>query len=231
MAPPKEPPPHHHEPLPPLDIRKVVKNRKFIRTVRAESNTHYQDCIFASREQYGVDATGVHDVLFERCEFTGAKGKGLKGSGFRAQNCRFHDIGADGVFIDGNDTTLVGCHFSKLGVDPTSHADAVQIGLGQRNKILNCTFVVPNEPGHTSNACIFAKADFGKITDLEINGNLFDGGGYCVQVLAGRRFPKPTDVRVERNTFLRYYYGTHRGFDQDTISKDVSRSTSKNPPG
>lgn len=102
----------------------------------------------------------------------------------------------------GEQTTLQDSYVHDLGYRAGSHNDGVQIGSGHNIEIVNSTIV--NALSQTS--AVLAKADFGDISNLLIEGNYLDGGAYTLYARSTSR-GQTTGVVIRNNVF-----GPHRSF-------------------
>ncbi|MDT5207621.1 MAG: hypothetical protein QOF67_36 [Mycobacterium sp.] len=129
-------------------------------------------------------------------------GVAVSGSGVTLARVDIHDC-EDG-FHPGNNSTIqdsyihdlwIGTYLSGVSLLDT-HNDGIQVMSGSH-------FVIRHnriEIGHNQNAAIFVKADFGAISDVVIDGNYLDGGGYTI-FGGDTKVGLVTDVTITNNTF------------------------------
>lgn len=157
-------------------------------------------------------AVGVTGLVVEDGEIIGGTGAAIYGHHWTARRLNVHHCGSDG-FKPFSFVTIEGCWVHHLGTSPGSHADGAQIGEGGLHGKLAEKFIVRGNnwdmpiplPGTASNACLFinpATGD-GKLSDVLIEDNWFNGGNYTLYILGNS-----TNVRVRNNRFGRNYrYG------------------------
>ena len=155
-----------------------------------------------------VIARGISGLLLQRVEIAGPsstteKLPGVGYSGFTCDGCNVHGWG-DGFMMD-NDVTIKNSwvHDLKAFGDPAnggSHNQAI-LSLGGNNFTITNNRLDAGSQGNFS-ASLSLFNQWGAITNTLVQGNLFNGGGYCVYAgydVAGKNYP--SNVRYINNTF------------------------------
>jgi len=113
-----------------------------------------------------------------------------------------HDMVGDGIKCDlGGNVWIHKNIIHKIGSDPTSHADGIQLFGGERFLISHNIIEMPkDEPGFTPNACVFAESNFQPLHTVWIQHNQLNGGNYTVY-LKDQSFGIPENARLIGNEF------------------------------
>ena len=156
-----------------------------------------------------VSARGVSGLLLQRVEVAGPGGTAgamdpaVGYSGFTCDGCNVHGWGK-GFMLDGDVTiTNSWVHDMPVSGDPAnggSHNEAI-LSLGGSNFTFVNNRLDAGSAGNFS-ASLALYNQWGSITNALIQGNLFNGGGYCVYAgydVQGQNYP--SNVRFVGNTF------------------------------
>ena len=132
----------------------------------------------------GIRVASGTDILIEDTEvalaYPSAYLDGIAGSNFTVRRANIHG-GVDGMKLGSNST--VECSYIhdlvSFASDPNqgggpTHNDAIQILSGSTIRVTNNQLLASID----QNAAIQVTQDFGAVTDLVIDGNWADGGGY-----------------------------------------------------
>lgn len=167
-------------------------------------------------------------------EVSGVVGKAIIGNFLNVQGVHIHDIGSDGIFIGAVGYSRVqGCKIERLGQIPGSlpgkdlkgrpmHSDPIQLVGGKWVQIIGNEIVAPHTfwerkditgkvvatGGRVSNSCVYVESDFTDVDQLQIHGNLFDGGLYSVRIRDEKKGNRVTRARLRNNVFRRYRFGS-----------------------
>jgi hypothetical protein len=98
------------------------------------------------------NSTNPADRVLVNCELRNCKDEAIYGEGFTAEACYIHDSGADGMKPKSY-SIVKGCYFHKLGKDPLSHADGVQVANSSNVQIVGNNFDLASDA--KQNICIF----------------------------------------------------------------------------
>jgi len=188
-----------------------LKNIKFINCIIDAMNTAW----------YCIRCDKASGIVIQNCELKNAKAAGVYGHGFSAINCYVHRIGGDGFKPLGN-CLIQGCYVTQLGwMDPTAHADGVQISGGSNIIVRGNFFDMPRNVVNTlSGTNLFVQ---GVCYNITFDGNWCIGGNYCLHF-----YPDGgTGCSVTGNT---YYTGTSQyGFS--SMASNVTWSGNKTQTG
>ncbi|WP_238017043.1 hypothetical protein KZZ52_06090 [Dactylosporangium sp. AC04546] len=140
-------------------------------------------------------------------------------TGFTLLRVNAHGSG-DILRIDGTGTVQDSWLHDPNGVGSAQHNDVIQSTNAKYIRILHNRL----ENQHTQTSCILLKADIGSISDVVVDSNLMNGGGYSFYWYDANY--KITNGRVTNNKFMRAsgggfwpkggYYGT-QAFSASTM--------------
>lgn len=145
---------------------------------------------------------GARNVVLEDGECDGASSSGITGEGFTARRLYVHNMGSDAFHLnDAGNVTIEASYITDLGYKSSSHADGVQVSSGTNVTIRGNHFYMPGDDPKYNNSQIFMiKPDAGPISNLRIEGNWLNGGGYSVNMAGGN-----TNVQIMNNRFGKEY--------------------------
>lgn len=138
-------------------------------------------------------------AVLEDVEIDGGGNPDANGVAFSEYTLRrgyIHGVG-DGAKA-GDNTTIESTYIHDLAHVEGSHNDGIQVSSGS-NVVLRGNRVVN---GHNQTGAIFVGADLGDISDVLVEANWLDGGGYTVYAGDGNK-GKATGVRIVNNVFGR----------------------------
>ena len=128
---------------------------------------------------------------------------GLVVSNTVATRLHIHHQGADAVKPFRN-VVLTDSYMHHLGSISDSHADGVQMVNGSNVTIRGNYFDMPHdEPGYNNSQVMIIKSDIGPVSNVTIDGNWINGGGFSVQIIA--KNGPVNDVVITDNRFGREY--------------------------
>ncbi|MFB9180299.1 hypothetical protein ACFFX1_19320, partial [Dactylosporangium sucinum] len=140
-------------------------------------------------------------------------------TGFTLLRVNAHGSG-DILRIDGRGTVQDSWLHDPNGVGSAQHNDVIQSTNAKYIRILHNRL----ENQHTQTSCILLKADIGSISDVVVDSNLMNGGGYSFYWYDANY--KITNGKVTNNKFMRSsgggfwpkggYYGT-QAFSASTM--------------
>lgn len=116
------------------------------------------------------------------------------------------DMVGDGIKCDlGGNVWVHKNIIHRIGSDPKSHADGIQLFGGEHFYINQNIIEMPKgQPGFTPNSCIFAETNFRPLKDVIIRDNKLNGGNYTVYI-KDQSYGVPEDVELLFNLFGRDY--------------------------
>ncbi len=185
------------------------------------------------RAQNVVQASGNGGMLLEDGEIYGGAGytgDGLGWANYTIRRVNVHNT-FDGVKAMGN--VLIENSWvhdmnefkgNQYGAGGYSHNDGVQSSAGSNITIRNSRF---ERTGF--NSAIFIDADQGPISNVLIEGNYLDGGGFTLYSIISRSAPQygvPTNVNVRNNVF-----GSDHLFDYAVLGGGAAWSNNTNTAG
>jgi 3-phytase len=142
-----------------------------IRNFRVTSSGYYGIKVFE-----GGSATIEHGEI----SGTAASGALLTGYDFTARYLNIHHAGTDGINPRQNNV-IENNWVHHLGLNPSAHADAVQMTHGSNLVFRNNFFDIPKGVVETkSNAAFILKEDSGPISNILIEHNWMNGGNYTI---------------------------------------------------
>jgi hypothetical protein len=110
-----------------------------------------------------------------------------------------HDSG-DIVRMDGHATIQDSWLHDPSGTQGSQHNDVIQSTNADYIRILHNRLENP----HTQTSCILLKADIGNISNVVVDSNLFNGGGYAFYWYDGNDHShRISDGKVTNNRWLR----------------------------
>jgi hypothetical protein len=131
---------------------------------------------------------------------------GISYSGFTVMRANIHHVGV-GVHAN-SDVVMQDSYVHDIVVegDPAnggSHNEAFLSNGGTNITVTNNRLSSGDEPNVSSALSLYG--DFGRIDNVLVQGNLFNGGGYCVYggSVPGKPYPIATNTRFIANTFGR----------------------------
>jgi hypothetical protein len=157
-------------------------NGKF--DIRANNVTIRNGVINATGYDRAIDGTntsGKSGILVQEVSITGAEAAGVQCEGISL--VRNTIVGnEDGIKAESN-MLIHDNYIADCGLGPSSHGDGIQISNGSNITIIGNTFVMPpGVGGYTNDICIFLKEDFGPISNVTIDSNYIDGGGWSINI-------------------------------------------------
>jgi hypothetical protein len=124
---------------------------------------------------------------------------GIVGGPVTGRNLDIHDV-EDGIKL-ASDSYFENVHIHHLDSPQAKpHSDAVQVQGATTNAEIRNSILDARGPDGVGNAAIIIKSDFGKISNIRLVGNSFDGGNYMTYIRDGG-FGMPTNVTFEDNSF------------------------------
>jgi hypothetical protein len=133
---------------------------------------------------------------------------GIGWSGFTARRVNCHNI--EDCVRAGDNILVEDSYMHDLWYGATSHNDGTQSTGGSHIVIRHNTCLIPNN----ENACVILKTDQGKIDDVLVDNNNFDGGTYTFYSRIGQAtYGTPTNVRMTNNRVGRHYVYGVKDFD------------------
>jgi hypothetical protein len=175
-------------------------------TIKA-NNVTIRNSVVNGRIESRPPYTGL---LVQRTEIVGpgpgysVKYPGIGYSDFTCDSCDIHGWG-DGAMLDAN-VTIKNSWIHDLAVSGDSHNQGI-LSLGGPNFTIVNNRVDAEADGHFTAALSFLN-QWGKFTNTLVQGNLFNGGGYCVY---GGGEPKGNAARPSSNVrFLDNTFGTSK---------------------
>lgn len=163
-----------------------------------------------SGSYYGIQIYSGTNILVEDVEIDlsnclSTSSAGIIGSNWTARRVYTHESGSDG-YKAVNNCLLESCYTDRLGMRTGAHADGLQISAGSGLTIRGCTFEMPTGvPGFISTSNLMLKSDSGDITDITVEYNYFNGGGYTIYITEGTAGYTISDVDASNNRFGRDY--------------------------
>jgi hypothetical protein len=184
----------------------VIENLEVSGTIYVKHANVKIRCVkIRANDYFGVNIESSLNATIEDSEISNVAAFGIGFLGYTARRVYIHDTSADG-FKAGDNTTIEYSYIERLGSDPESHADGIQLSGGSNININFNNFQMPSGNGFNNDAPIFIGPDFGNITNVMINGNRFNGGGYSINM--GEKTYKTSGVVIQNNFFGRSYgYG------------------------
>jgi hypothetical protein len=152
---------------------------------------------------YGSDK--YHGILIEDVELDGlriqARGAAIGNSGFTCRRCNIHSTGK-GVQM-GTNVTVEDSYIHDLYGTSVSENAPIQSNGGSHYAIRHNNLVMDDMPGGTTSLALFG--EFDPITDVLVEGNLFNGGTYCVYAGSDptKKYRLGTRIRFLDNAFGR----------------------------
>ncbi len=209
---------------------KVVSNVRFNGQVTVKVNGLTLRNFEINGGNYGVyndvfTGTPTTGLVLEDGEITGQGSSGLAVSNTTARRLHVHHQSAD-AFKPFSNVVIEDCYVHHLGSIATSHADGVQQVNGSNVTIRGNNFDMPHdEPGYNNSICVIIQTGNGPVSNVTIDGNWINGGGYSVHVSdKGNGYGYPTNAKVTNNRFGRdYQFGpmTFKGGRPDVVSGNV----------
>jgi len=145
---------------------------------------------------------GFSGIRVDKAEMLNMKSAAILGSNFTVTRSNIHDSGAD-AFKPGRNVVIETSWMHRLGTIVGSHSDAVQMVSGGDIVIRGNNIDMPaNLQGYTNSQCILLQTNNGPISNVLIENNWLNGGGWCVQVNdKGRGHGSPQNIRILGNRF------------------------------
>src|SRR5690625_3889314 len=214
-------------------------------TVWASDRTIRNSCIFAHNSYSGIRVMTDHhelpdaeNLLVEDVTIVGMDDQCQQGIGFSNYTARrVATSGCYDGFRIGSHTTIEDSYVDDLNQIPgETHNDAIQ-STGDENRDTENIRIHNNTlfsvwQGHQ---VILLQAKFGHIDDVEISGNLLQGGGYTFYIEGVEGMTGPTNVVVEDNLFVAdsWQYGPWliRTTEEDLPEPDVTMSGNRATDG
>jgi hypothetical protein len=169
---------------------------------------------------------GVTGVLIQDVEvdgLNGPDGAAVGWTGFTCRRCNLHGS-VDGVRIGagpGSTVDIEDSYIHDLSTNSLSagHQQDVSTFGTSSGLVHHSTLLWPNK----ATACVMIKSDQGSISNVTIDGNLMDGGGYTFYALdGGVGHGAPTGIRLTNNRFGRdYIYGLADYLTAVTVTGNV----------
>jgi len=177
---------------------KVIENLTITGTIDAKGLAPViRNCrIDAGGSTYAIK--NANGVTVEDCEIFNFVTCAIDASRLTIRNSHFHDAGQDALKV-GDNSTIEGSYFTRLGTQAGSHADAIQIRGGQNIKILRCNFATDNGTGFNSNSPIFIQGASKPAGNITIDDCDIAGGNYGVRPYTDGG--DPTSIKVTNNRF------------------------------
>jgi hypothetical protein len=154
---------------------------------------------------YSVKIVSGTGTLIEDCEMFNFLSAAVLGSGFTARRCYVHDSNSDG-FKPTNNALIEYCYAHHLGKGVGAHADAVQHRGGTGLTVRYNYFDLKRADallGYKSNACLMLQADVSPISNVLLDNNWLEGGGYTTYALANVAYAPLVNVAYTNNRFGR----------------------------
>lgn len=167
-----------------------------------------------NRHQIDVENGRWSGVLIEDVEIDGLKadayGAGIGNSGFTCRRCDIHNVG-QGANIS-SDVVIEDSFIHDLysAGDPAttgSHNEPI-ISNGGGNFVIRRNELQISPSAQGASAAVALYGDFSPIVNVLVEGNRFNGGGYCIYggSVPGKPHPVATGVRFLNNRFGQKYY-------------------------
>ena len=167
-------------------------------TVRASNVTIRNDCVTSS-SNYPVHFVSGSNLTVEDTTITGTGGgcsRAVEPAGNGAIMDRLNVSGCeDGIQMYDHDV-LENSYIHDLAFTSSSHNDGVQQNGGSDDVVNHNTIFNP----HNQTSCVNFTTDFGGISNIQITGNLLNGGNYTIYSRSGGN-GDPTGVSVTDNQF------------------------------
>ena len=156
----------------------------------------------------GNPSTGL---VLQDGELRNASASGLAVSNTVAERLHIHHTAADAVKAFSN-VVLADSYIHHLGYREGSHSDGVQMVGGRNVTIRGNNFEMRyQEPGYTNSQVIILKTDNGAISNVHVDRNWINGGGFSIQVVRKDGAEGLSDIRITDNRFGRdYQFGPMR---------------------
>ena len=169
-------------------------------TVQASNVTIRDDCVTSS-DFYPVHFVSGSNLTVEDTTITGTGGgcsRAVEPAGNGAVMDRLNVSGCnDGIQMYDHDV-LENSYIHDLAFTSSSHNDGVQQNGGSDDVVKHNTIFNP----HNQTSCVNFNTDFGGVSNIQITGNLLNGGNYTVYARnGGRGHGDPTGVSVTDNHF------------------------------
>ena len=167
-------------------------------TVQASNVTIRNDCVTSS-DIYPVHFVSGSNLTVEDTTITGTGhgcDRAVEPAGNGAVMDRLNVSGCeDGIQMYDHDV-LENSYIHDLAFTSSSHNDGVQQNGGSDDVVKDNTIFNP----HNQTSCVNFTTDFGGISNIQITGNLLNGGNYTVYSRSGGN-GDPTGVTVTGNQF------------------------------
>ena len=187
---------------------RVIEGRRFTGQVTvATDNVTIRDFVIEGGRYnvYNNVFTGnpTTGLVLQDGELRNASSSGLAVSNTVAERLHIHHMGADAVKPFSN-VVLADSYIHHLGSNAGSHSDGVQMVGGSNVTIRGNNFEMRHdEPGYTNSQVVILKTDMGPISNVHLDRNWINGGGFSVQVV--REDAALSNIRITDNRFGRDY--------------------------
>lgn len=158
---------------------------------------------------YGVyngvfESSPTSGLLLENGELRLQSSSGVLLSNATIRRCYVHDQGVD-AFKPFSNVLIEECYITDIGSVAGSHADGVQMVSGGNNTFRRNVFEMPYQSSYNNSICLILTSDLGNISNLTIEDNWINGGGYSVNIKAKTGRACPANVLIRNNRFGRDY--------------------------
>jgi hypothetical protein len=169
-------------------------------------NVVFRNFVIRTSAYYGIQSiNGAKNLLIEDGLIEGMKSAAVYASNFTAKRLEIRNSGADGIKAESN-FLIESNWIHQLGYISTSHADGVQMVQGKDGVIRGNYFdMIPGTDGFKNSQCLMISTNNGHITNIKIEKNWINGGGYSVQIRDKETsdYGVPTNMVVIANRFGR----------------------------